>query len=255
MAPPRRFDGIEGRVHRNDLQMVGHDQASLDFYRQMSELSGELCERAWRARSTDEPAAILDFGSGHGRCLRKLHSQWPHAAITACDLDHEAVEFCASEFGAIPLDGDPDITKVDLGRYDVIWMGSVLTHVDESASRVILETLAATLRPGGAFVFTTIARNYFSARAYWIDDDQRDGILAELDESGVAHRAYPHYSDEGYGLTWHEPGYVRRVASEIGLEFQFYEPAGWGSQDAWGFTRPQPARTARQSIGGAPPNH
>src|SRR5262245_10124406 len=47
-----------------------------------------------------EVRSILDLPSGHGRVLRYLKAAFPDAALTACDLSRDGVDFCAATFGA-----------------------------------------------------------------------------------------------------------------------------------------------------------
>jgi hypothetical protein len=58
-----------------------------------------------------------------------LSAASPDAAITACDLDHEAVEFCARTFSARPAFSRELPEQIALPeRFDLIWVGSLLTH-------------------------------------------------------------------------------------------------------------------------------
>src|SRR5580693_2657322 len=75
--------------------------------------------------------SILDMACGHGRVLRWLQAAYPQAQLAACDLLADGVEFCARVFGATPVQSTTS-PNVDMfpGRYDLIWVGSLLTHVD-----------------------------------------------------------------------------------------------------------------------------
>src|SRR5215831_17887353 len=57
-------------------------------------------ERAAETAGEDGFHSILDFGSGFGRVLRVLRAAYPDAEVAACDLSREALDFCASAFGA-----------------------------------------------------------------------------------------------------------------------------------------------------------
>ena len=58
---------------------------------------------ALAAAGRESVDSVLDFGSGHGRVLRVLKAVFPDARLTACDLDRDAVDFCARTFGATPV--------------------------------------------------------------------------------------------------------------------------------------------------------
>lgn len=88
------------------------------------------------AAQRSEPSSILDFGCGYGRVLRVLRNEFPDARITACDVDRGAAEFCAQTFGATAVYSSTDPSEVRLGgKFDLIWVGAVFTHIDLSLKR------------------------------------------------------------------------------------------------------------------------
>ena len=86
------------------------------------------------ALDTDEGVArILDLPCGHGRVLRFLRREWPGAEIVACDIDPDGAEFCCESFGATSIYAAENPQETPLrGRFDVIWSGSLLTHLDKT---------------------------------------------------------------------------------------------------------------------------
>jgi len=77
--------------------------------------------------------------------------------LGACDLKREGVDFCASRFDAIPVYAheSPAENELERGRFDLIWVGSLLTHLDAPRWREFLECFRQWLRPGGILVFST----------------------------------------------------------------------------------------------------
>lgn len=64
---------------------------------------------------------ILDLPSGAGRVLRALRAGFPDASIVACDLMRDGVDFCAREFGAIPVYAAADVgSGTGPDRFDLI---------------------------------------------------------------------------------------------------------------------------------------
>ena len=72
---------------------------------------------------------ILDLPCGHGRVMRWLRATFPKASLTACDIDGDGVSFCAETFGARPALSSTDPEDLVLGTFDLIWCGSLLTHL------------------------------------------------------------------------------------------------------------------------------
>lgn len=97
--------------------------------------------------------SILDFACGGGRVMRHLRAKFPDAEITGCDIWEEGLEFCRRTFGA-EIFRSPDLKRLSLpGSYDVIWCGSMLTHMGEDDWRAALKLWRSVLR--GVLIFTT----------------------------------------------------------------------------------------------------
>ena len=114
-------------------------------------------------KTRSQVAEILDLPWGHGRVLRHLKMAFPTARITACDLKRDGVDFCASQFDAIPVYAreSPVENKPEPGRFDLIWVGSLLTHLDAPRWRDFLECFRRWLRPCGVWVFSTHGRETY----------------------------------------------------------------------------------------------
>jgi MoaA/NifB/PqqE/SkfB family radical SAM enzyme len=73
--------------------------------------------------------AVADFACHYGRMTRVLRAAQPHASVYACDIDPDAVSFCANELGALPVltSWHPDEDALPSGLDAVICI-SLLTH-------------------------------------------------------------------------------------------------------------------------------
>ena len=96
------------------------------------------------------PTSILDLPSGHGRVCRMLRAAFPEARLTACDLDRDAVDFCAAQFNTTGVYSHEDIRCVRLDQsFDLIWCGSLFTHLDREQWPDFLGFFADHLSPDG----------------------------------------------------------------------------------------------------------
>ena len=116
---------------------------------------------------------ILDLPCGHGRVLRSLVSYFPDSVITACDLERDAVDFCVDNFGVEGVYSKDDLSKVAFGKkYDLIWCGSLLTHLDEHISRKFFNDMIDLLEDDGVLVVTFMGR--YSIKYYENDESRKD---------------------------------------------------------------------------------
>ena len=141
---------------------------------------------------------VLDFASGHGRVLRALRAAFPESELTACDVDRDGVDFCASQFDAIPVYSDADPQRVSLdGSFDLIWVGSLLTHLDADRCRAFLDLFREHLSDGGLLLFSSHGRN--AVKRWPADDERAQAIVTDFRRDGFGYR--DHLGVEGYGTS------------------------------------------------------
>ena len=184
-----------------------------------------------------EPRNILDLPSGYGRVLRMLKAAFPEAELTACDLDREAVDFCAEALGAIPAYSAEDPSDLRLaGDYDLIWCGSLLTHLDAGGWRRFLPWFERHLSEGGVLVFTIHGRLHAeeirSGRQEFPVADLKE-LVAAYERDGFGYQPYVDF-DADYGISLSSPAWVCAELERCpDLELLMYTERGWMSrQDA-----------------------
>jgi SAM-dependent methyltransferase len=183
---------------------------------------------------------ILDLPCGHGRVMRWLRATFPEASLTACDLDADGVGFCAETFGARPVLSSADPEDLALGTFDLIWCGSLLTHLRPGDWDRWLSLFFRSLNPGGVLVFTTLGRR---AIEMMVDGSYDHGMTVEQIEGlrggalslGQGFAAYPHHPD--YGIAVARPGHT--VGKLGSFRLVNYTEGGWAQhQDVVAVTRP-----------------
>ena len=179
---------------------------------------------------TGTPRRILDMPSGHGRVLRFLEARYPAATLVACDLDADGVAFCAQQLGAEPQQSSPDIDSLTLpGPFDLIWCGSLVTHLDASATAALLSLFARSLAPGGVAVVTThgelVSDRLRSGDAYQLDPAAAREVVAAYDSTGFGYADYP-WSPR-YGVSVSSPEWIGAAAARAGLALAHVAERGW----------------------------
>ena len=74
---------------------------------------------------------ILDMPCGYGRVLRFLCQRFPNANLTGMDIVENGVDFCVDTFGIKGIYSKKKLDLLTLGsKFDLIWCGSLLTHLN-----------------------------------------------------------------------------------------------------------------------------
>lgn len=175
--------------------------------------------------------------------MRFLRHRFPDAELTACELNEGPVQFCVRAFGAKPAFSSLNLEEVSLDkRFDLIWCGSLITHLNERGIVALLKLFQRHLAAGGVMIFTT--NGDFVARTiptrdfdYGLEPEQIDRINIDYPQTGYGFEDYPGEKDYGVSLT--SPEWVRERVREVGgLREVYLEERGWDNhQDVFGFVR------------------
>jgi SAM-dependent methyltransferase len=191
-----------------------------------------------RGVSIGNVKSVLDFAAGFGRVTRWLAAAFPKAQLVVADTDKRAMSASRELFGVKAVDLERVAPPAILGSFDVIWVGSLFTHLPETVARETLIFLRSQLAPGGTLVFTTHG-DYVAQRIrarekiYNLDEDGCRSLLDSYETTGFGFAAYPGRS--GYGIAVSGPGSVLSLCDKAGLTPLHFIARGWGGhQDVWG---------------------
>jgi SAM-dependent methyltransferase len=176
--------------------------------------------------------SILDLPCGHGRVQRVLRAAFPDAHITACDIDRDGVDYCAREFNASPAYSTENPKLIPVReRFDLIWCGSLLTHLDRNAWPGFLRFFEDHLSQSGVCVFTVHGRHCVEALrskklTYGLADVPR--ILEAYDRDGFGYQNYPGHTLQNYGITLSSPAWVmNQILEHTRLRVVMYTEKDW----------------------------
>ena len=230
---------VSGKIYFNDGMYHGN---GVHYFK--VGLSAIHCiDEALARADLKEVRTILDLPCGSGRVMRFLRHRFPEAEITACELEAGPVEFCVRTFGAEPAFSSLNLDEVSLGKqFDLIWCGSLITHLNECGIVALLRLFHRHLAASGIMIFTT--NGDFVARTiptrdfdYGLEEKQTDRIGIEYPQTGYGFEDYPGEKDSGVSLT--SPEWIRTRVCEVGgLREVFFKQRGWDDhQDVFGFVR------------------
>jgi SAM-dependent methyltransferase len=216
----RPVDGLTGRVHYNDFMLTSAEPEKVASYRNGASAFVDILQRsvAEAGHAWDSLEAVMEVGCGYGRIVRELAKCLPASRIFVSDVIDGGARFTAAEFGVQkvpPIERAGDQLK---GRFDLIYLLSVYTHLRRDMVATNLRGVAAALKPGGVAVITVhgqgSAERAERYEQYWLD---RARLLQALAQDGYYYERYPYYYDE-YGLTWFTHGAFEKLVSETAPE-------------------------------------
>lgn len=122
---------------------------------------------------------VLDFGCAAGPMLRALNALDGSCELWGVDISSEHVHWCVQNFPAryrwaVTTTGAH--LPFEDHFFDLVYCGSVFSHIGETADAWILE-LARVIRPGGTLYVTLVTRE---AMRKYLDLWPRSGLSREL---------------------------------------------------------------------------
>ena len=235
LRPPAGFDvpGLDLTVDRADTMLSGNDA----HYLSVGQSALAAVERALDGRV---PGTILDLPCGFGRVTRALRARYPDSAITVSDLDRPGVDFSARQFGARPAYSVRDFRELELGaRFDVIWVGSLVTHLPPVQTKHLLRALGRHLAPSGRILVTVQGPSIIPrlrATGYGLPAGAAERVIEEYERTGFGYRDYDggethlygvSLTNDHYGISLTGRDWMAAALAECGLDLRAYEERGW----------------------------
>lgn len=200
----------------------------------------DAIDRALSKRAVAEDvASALDLPCGYGRVTRALQCRFPSSRLVACDLEKEAVDFCAKTFDVLGFYSSQEFDALDLQeKFDLVWVGSLITHLDANSiakffnfvRRHLSKNGIAVVSSHGPFVAGRIRQSLLDdKRSYGLSLEAMRSMLASYFENGFGFSAYQNHQIAGgnYGVSMCSERWLRRVASDAKLSVISYEHHSW----------------------------
>jgi SAM-dependent methyltransferase len=180
--------------------------------------------------------SILDVPSGFGRVTRHLRAAFPDATLYASDLYQNRIDFCAQALGAKPVKSKEDFAQIVYPTgFDLIWCGSLLTHLAASEFQSALDLFSRSLNPDGIAVVTLHGRHshYFHHnKSKYLPDESFALAERDFQNAGFGYADYNMpgvYSEQkAYGISLSAPSYVLKcLEKDESLRVKAYVERHW----------------------------
>lgn len=230
-----------GHVHTNDDMLWGKTPGHINHYVNVGISALKNIEDTLEIanKNFEDIKHCLDLPCGYGRVLRILSIKIPPKLITVCDINEEAVRYCNSEFGCEPLISNYDFRKINFNKkYDLVWVGSLFTHINSQSFSILLEVLFNVLEIGGILIFTTHGE-------YTIEAFEKKGIpITREDIDNIKKNLYyyvPIENSKNYGNSICLKGFVLNETNRLfgeRIKLLRYKYRGWDNHhDVYSFQR------------------
>lgn len=248
-----------------DLAVADGDRMYLDSDAHYLSVGLSALRVIERALGGTEPRSILDLPSGFGRVTRFLRARYPQAAITASDLDRDGVDFCAARFGAHAAYSVRDFRDLRLGHtYDLIWVGSLITHLPPPQTGHFFKTMARHMTPRSTLVVSSHGPSIIPRlldSGYGLQPAEATVVVKEYEQVGFGYHDYASndeaygvaLSNEHYGISLIDENWLRHALPRWGLRVDDYAVRAWDDHHDVVVVRlrdaPSPPRTPAGRLG------
>lgn len=206
---------IEDEIFDHTLgHLLNRDFALMTYFKHGADIA-ESIERiiTWKFGTSGKVSHFLDFACGYGRSTRFLVQLLAPSNIWVSDIYQNAVEFQKQQFG---VNGIVSTTNPEQficeQSFDVIFVGSLFSHLPEKTFERWLKKLLGLLSPNGILVFS-------------VHDEHLLDAATQMPASGIHFRPFSEsiYLDkQEYGSTFVTEAFVAQMIEEAsGTHLQY----------------------------------
>lgn len=169
---------------------------------------------------------VLDFASGWGRLTRVLEQRLAPGQIFVSDIYHQAVAWQGETFGVTPIPSTKDpATFAHDGRHDLVFVGSMFSHLPEALFHAWLAKLYGLVAAGGVLAFTV----------------HDESFLPEGQAADPCGMTFLRFSESGsleldiYGMSYVSEAFVGAAIARLGegLSWRRYPKGVYENQDLY----------------------
>lgn len=230
----KKLDGVPHLIHKNDIMFLGdlknagNVKVAMEIYFNLGyETTKKLADLVRQSRS-NPLEKVLDFGAGYGRLSRYFKKFFGAEEYYASDIKEEAVLFTSELCGFKPVyhTSVPESFRVE-ERFDVIFAGSVFTHLPAGIMTQWLKVLAQHLTDDGVLLFST--RPEADLRNL---SGSKDFLFFPVNEDEDFKSTPNSIKDTArYGTTFFSNAYLKKEMDALGLDHVIHHRMYGGVQD------------------------
>lgn len=219
---------IPDLISEHDDMYARGEPGAMEHYMHVGRSAVEVIVNAMVAAGKPNVGTVLDLPCGGGRVTRHLSALFPDAEVYASDLNPHKEDFVVRSLGAKSTPPNPDFAREPDRRFDLIFVGSLVTHFDAEKFKRSVNWFIRALAPDGLLVLTTHGRRHEymqqNVRQY-ISAAEWDVAARGFETTGFG---YVPYSGQDYGLSECSPSWLlQTVEREPTIRIVSFQEAIW----------------------------
>jgi SAM-dependent methyltransferase len=246
--------GVNRTLDPADKENTFQQEWEYDHYFSVGADALRLIVAILTANLQDVPRTILDFPCGSGRVTRHLRTFFPDTRLVACDLYDHHVRFCVDVLGAEGVISNENFDEIEFEpEFDLVFCGSLLTHLPEELFRSALRLISRSLTDRGIAIVTLHGRHSEFVQKHgskYIDDNLYAVVESTLGKTGFGYVDYnPDFRSKfdrqaRYGINVIRPHWAMKVVeADHKTRVLGYVERGWDDhQDVLVISRPSISR-------------
>jgi SAM-dependent methyltransferase len=222
---------ICGDISEHDDMLASGNR---EHYMAVGRSAIDLIAAAMLAAQKSRFAAVLDLPCGGGRVTRHLKAFLPEAKLYVGDLNKPKEAFVVATFGATPVDPRADFTVPASKQFDLIFVGSLVTHVGPNQYERAIRWFIDALAPDGLLICTTHGRRTVHLFGPTFRSGEWQHGFRSYCDTGFGYLPYdpamPPDGPQSYGTSLSAPSWVARlVESEPGARLLSLTEGAWAN--------------------------
>lgn len=180
-------------ISRHDDMYVRGVEGNLDHYLKIGRAAIDLIVAAMVVSGRTRFDRILDLPCGAGRVTRHLAAMFPDAAIFVSELDKRREDFVVETLNVRRAAANSEFDIEPTEFYDLVFVGSLITHLDAERSKRAIAWFCRALAPGGLAILTTHGHRHDERQRvnHYIDDEKWESARSDYHSSGFGFAPYP----------------------------------------------------------------
>jgi len=216
-------------IYEHDAMFAG---GTMEQYLSVGRSAVHIIARAMIAAERASFGMVLDLPSGAGRVTRHLTAFLPDARLFAADLDHGSRDFACRTCGADPFETPIDFVEYPTCQFDLIFVGSLLTHFNAAMATRAVRWLIAALAGDGVLILTTCGRrhDYIEREVHhFIEPAAWERVASERSATGFGYVETEQRGGMSYGLSSSAPSWLMRlIENDPAVSIIGFQEAAWG---------------------------